>query len=344
MSAIRLSICIPVHNFGAFLGDTLESIVQQATEDVEIVVLDGASTDDTPDVVRRFQARFPRLTYVRRDKKGGIDRDMALSVEAARGEHCWLFSGDDLMRPDAIQRLRSELKGGCDVYLLESMLCRFDMSPIAMHRMLDLREPRTFHLEDQGERREYFRLSLNSAAFFSFCSALVIRKSRWDEARFDDSFYGTCWAHAARLMSIIPAGLSVRYLPGAFLDKRGDNDSFLTNGLTHRLGIAVDGYQRIADEICGRDTEEARLIRRAIRREIPWQSWLAAKVDMMDGGRLDQMAAYRRLLRKQFPLKSPGNAFARAVCYTPIPLLRVARRVVRALRGQGPPSPPRRSS
>ena len=109
MSTLRLSVCIPVYNFGAFLGETLESIVPQAAKAVEIVVLDGGSTDDTPQVVGRFQERFPRLNYVRREKKGGIDRDMAFAVEAARGDYVWLFSGDDRMRPDAIERVLAEL-------------------------------------------------------------------------------------------------------------------------------------------------------------------------------------------------------------------------------------------
>ena len=92
MSGIRLSVCIPTYNFGRFIGETLESIVRQATEEVEIVVLDGGSTDNTTEVVEGFRDAFPRLRYYRQDFKGGIDRDMAKSVELARGEYCWLFS------------------------------------------------------------------------------------------------------------------------------------------------------------------------------------------------------------------------------------------------------------
>jgi predicted GTPase len=41
LSDIRLSVCIPTYNFGRFIGETIDSIVRQATEEVEIVVLDG---------------------------------------------------------------------------------------------------------------------------------------------------------------------------------------------------------------------------------------------------------------------------------------------------------------
>jgi abequosyltransferase len=333
VTPVKLSICIPVYNFGAFLGPTLESIVPQAGEAVEIVVLDGGSTDDTPAVVARFQERFPRLTYLRRDQRGGIDRDMAHAVAAARGEYLWLFSGDDLMRPDAVARLLAELPSGCDVYLLESLLCGFHMNPIAMHRLLEVREPRTFRLGDAGQRLAYFRLALNSAAFFSFCSALVIRKACWDSASIDESFYGSCWAHAARLLSLVPSGLTVRYLPGAFLDKRGDNDSFLDRGRTVRLAIAVDGYHRIAGTFFGASSPEAFHIRRALRADVPVAAFALARLEIADRNLGDQLPLYRRLVRAAFGDVSPANLLRIAFLLgTPVPVLRLARRAQLALR------------
>ena len=300
MTAPRLTICIPVYNFGAFLGATLDSILPQLGEAVEVLVLDGGSTDDTAAVMARAMEGCPGLRYDRRPVRGGIDRDMALAVAQARGDYCWIFSGDDLMRPGAVARVLGELGSGCDVYLLESMRCDFELRPLALHRLARLDAPRTFRLHDPAERREYFALALNTAAFFSFCSALVFRRARWDEAPPDESFYGSCWAHAARLFSLLPGGLTVRYLPGAILDKRGDNDSFNTQGLTHRYGIAVDGYHRIGDTFFGHDSLEAFHLRRAVRAEQPWAGWLAAKAELVATGRLEHWPLFDRLVRAQY--------------------------------------------
>jgi abequosyltransferase len=327
MSTVRLSVCIPVFNFGAFLGPTLESIVRQATEEVEIVVLDGGSTDDTPEVVARVQARFPRLHYRRRPARGGIDRDMALAVAEAHGEYCWIFSGDDLMRPDAVARVLAELPSGCDVYLLESMLCDRDMRPLALHRMARVPGPRTFRLHDDAERREYCALALNTAAFFSFCGALVVRKARWDAAPVDESWFGSCWAHVARILGMLPGGLTVRYLPGPFLDKRGGNDSFNTRGYAHRYGIAIDGYHRLADDFFGHGSEEAFHLRRAVRAEQPWTAWLAAKAEIAETGRVDQYPLYNRLLWKQYADPSFLNWSTWLACrLAPAPLLKHLKR------------------
>ncbi len=83
MNKTALSICIPIYNFGAFIGETLASILPQATDEVEVLVVDGASTDNTPEVIAAIQRTFPGLRYNRLEKKGGIDRDMARSVELA---------------------------------------------------------------------------------------------------------------------------------------------------------------------------------------------------------------------------------------------------------------------
>lgn len=331
MSAMRLSVCIPVHNFGAFLGETLESLEREATDQVEIVVVDGASTDDTPAVVDRFRRRFRSLRYCRLPVKGGIDRDMAKAVELARGEYCWLLSGDDLVVEGAIPRVLRELGFGCDVYLLESMLCRFDMTPIERHGMLSARSPTTFHLDDERDRRNYFRRARNTAAFFSFCSSLVVKRSRWEAAPVDGSFDGTCWAHVARLFSLIPSGLAVRYLPEVFVLKRGENDSFLTAGLTRRFAISIDGYHRLADAFFGHDALEAKAIRASLRNEISLNAWGAAKVDVAENRR-DQCGEFRRLLWKQYSDPSLDLWKPLALELTPAWALRLLRTTLVGLR------------
>src|SRR6266571_4898125 len=97
-------------NRAKFIGPTLESILVQATEEVEIVVLDGASTDNTEEVIRRYQARFPRLRYCRQETNMGIDRDFAKAVDLANGDYCWLFCDDDLFKPGAMRVVLEAVK------------------------------------------------------------------------------------------------------------------------------------------------------------------------------------------------------------------------------------------
>ena len=75
---MQLSIAIPVYNFAKFVPDTLNSILLQTFgSTVEIVVTDGASTDNTEEVMAEICRRHKNVVYNRLERKGGIDRDMA---------------------------------------------------------------------------------------------------------------------------------------------------------------------------------------------------------------------------------------------------------------------------
>ena len=69
---MKLSVCIATMNRADVIGETLESIVSQARDDVEISqILDGASTDNTREVVEGYRKqRFPALRYVRASSNG----------------------------------------------------------------------------------------------------------------------------------------------------------------------------------------------------------------------------------------------------------------------------------
>ena len=63
---MKLSIPVPVYNFAEFLPETLQSIVsQEGAEQVEIIVVDSASTDNTPQVMAEFCAKYPNVRYHR---------------------------------------------------------------------------------------------------------------------------------------------------------------------------------------------------------------------------------------------------------------------------------------
>jgi O-antigen biosynthesis alpha-1,3-abequosyltransferase len=329
VSAVRLSVCVPVYNFAAWFGATVESIARQAPDGVEILIVDGASTDDTPAVAAALTARYPRVRYHRLERRGGIDGDIARSVELARGDYCWVFGGDDLMRDGTLAAVLTELEGGHDVYLVEAMLCDVRMKPLGLHRMLNMAEPRVFRLDDRSERLDYFRRARNTAAFFSFCSSVVVRRDRWMTTDVDEVFMTSCWGIAARIFAMLPGGLSVKYLADPLLDKRTGNDSFLTSGLVRRFGISVDGYHAIADRYFEHRSEEAFHVRRAVRAELPWLDWLFAKREIALAGRRDDYAVFNKLVRKNFADASARNWAAYLACrFTPAAILSPLKRLL----------------
>ncbi|GAA4716804.1 glycosyltransferase [Sphingomonas lutea] len=274
----RLSICIPTYNFGQFIGETLNSIIPQLTDEVEVVVVDGASTDETELVVREFQRLCPAIRYVKLPQKGGIDRDMATAVELAEGDYCWLFSADDIMFSCAIRTALNCTRGGDDVYLCTHGNSGFDLTLLAPDYPAFRRHKRSrFELDDPESRRRYFALAATSEAFFSFMGTIILKRAKWRSVPLNEEYVGTCWAHAARLLAIGKTSLTVTYLAEPLLTRRDGNDSFAGGGVVKRFALAIDGYNRIAEDLYGRGSEEAKHVQRVIRGEFGIRHFLWTK-------------------------------------------------------------------
>lgn len=332
---MRLSICIPTYNFGAYIGETLRSILHQLEEGVEVIVLDGGSTDDTAAVVESLQRECAALRYERRPERGGIDRDMARVVDLAEGEYCWLFCADDVMKPGVIRRMLENLKTGCDVYLCGLTLCTLDMRLLGEHRVSKIKSESQFELSVARERQLYFEKALTTTAFFSFASSLTFKKSRWDAIGLDEEFVGSLWAHVARFFQMIPGGLRLHYLPDAYLYKRTENDSFADKGLVHRYAIAVDGYQRLADTHFPLESQEVQDIRRALRNEFP--PWLLLRLKFAsERERPEDLPEVNRLASKVYWNRAPLNLVYRLLYeHTPHAAFRAAQLSYRPVRAIG---------
>lgn len=90
------SIVIPTHNYGHMIDDALKSVIDQEREDVEILVIDDASTDDTADVVSEFREH---VTYVRLEENVGPALAWQRGLEKAKGEFVCKLDADDWQLP-----------------------------------------------------------------------------------------------------------------------------------------------------------------------------------------------------------------------------------------------------
>ena len=97
----KVSICVPTYNRKDYLKETLDSILAQTYKDYEIVIVDDGSTDGTEDMVK--QLGVP-VTYHWQENGGDAAARNKL-IELARGQYISFIDSDDLLFPDAIERL-----------------------------------------------------------------------------------------------------------------------------------------------------------------------------------------------------------------------------------------------
>jgi len=110
-----LSICIPTYNRAHYLKECLDSIVAQfddrdARDDIEVVVSDNASPDNTRELVEKYRKKFSNVKYFRNEKNIGFDLNVANAVENASGEYCWYMGDDDCISGNSLRFLTKFLK------------------------------------------------------------------------------------------------------------------------------------------------------------------------------------------------------------------------------------------
>ena len=108
---LLLSICIPTYNRADTLRQALDSVLPQiaARNDVEVVVVDNASSGETPALVRGYMQEQVCVRYVRQPENVGFDRNIIACIEQARGEYVSLLADDDIALPGAYERVLKEV-------------------------------------------------------------------------------------------------------------------------------------------------------------------------------------------------------------------------------------------
>lgn len=106
---ILISICIPTLNRARFLKEAIESIAPQLTPDLELIVCDTGSNDGTTELMAEIQRTSQAVRYVRREEILGVDEALLLLLQQSRGKYVWFFGSDDILKPRAINKIRSKI-------------------------------------------------------------------------------------------------------------------------------------------------------------------------------------------------------------------------------------------
>jgi abequosyltransferase len=265
----RLSICIPTYNRGEYIGDTLESIAAQVTPDVEVVVSDNASSDDTRAAVEAFRARLPRLVYWRNDENEGFSRNFMRAVDLASGDYCWLLGSDDVVCDGMLERVLAELGSAHAAYVFD----RLEWDAKANRRWLDaVLDPRygrdTFRLGNREVLLDYLHSSRSITAMFSFISSTVFLREAWLAVPMRTSWYDCAFPHAMRIFGMFYGDRTLRYVREPLVLNRLGNDTFNPGGIQtiRRLLMDYDGYRRIIEQYWRDDPVVASAAKTVMRR------------------------------------------------------------------------------
>ena len=114
-----VSILVPAYNAGKYISECLESIVNQTLSDIEIIVLDDGSTDNTGAIVKMYAEKDHRITVIHQDNSGIIKARKKL-LEIASGEYVGFVDADDFIKPDMYEKMyRAAISQDADMVMCD---------------------------------------------------------------------------------------------------------------------------------------------------------------------------------------------------------------------------------
>lgn len=101
---IKVSIVIPVYNSAKYLEDCLESASGQTLKDIEIIIINDGSTDNSEDIIKKFCNLDNRFVYFKQNNQG-VSFARNKGIELARGEYIFFLDADDIVAQDYFEKL-----------------------------------------------------------------------------------------------------------------------------------------------------------------------------------------------------------------------------------------------
>src|SRR6266446_201453 len=172
-----VSIVIPSYNHAQYIRSAIESALGQTYDQIEVIVVDDGSTDDTVNYL--MKVRDPRFSFYREENQGAhvaINRGLGL----ASGEYLTILNSDDAFHPDRIRELMVEFPKDPEVELLSTWIEVIDANgqQLAIKEGWHNLEPWPIeHPELSFEQTDDFGLNLLRGNFVASTSNILMRRS-----------------------------------------------------------------------------------------------------------------------------------------------------------------------
>lgn len=181
-----MSVCIPTYNAEKTVVSTLQSILNQTYQNLEIIIVDNASTDNTLVILQQFNDS--RIKIYRNCKNIGGEKNWSRCIELTNGEYITIFHADDLYKRDMVEKQVQTFQDNPSVGAVFTMANHINDrgEVIGEHKLA---------VELKGKGIYYFSeifISILKNGNFLVCPSAMVRSEIYKElAPFNDDKFGT---------------------------------------------------------------------------------------------------------------------------------------------------------
>ena len=117
---IKVSVIMACHNSSAYLDEAVSSVLSQTLSDLELILIDDCSTDNTLEIATRYQALDDRVSIISLPLNSGPATARNAGIRAARGEWLGILDSDDVAMPSRFEEQMGLAKNGQDLVIIGS--------------------------------------------------------------------------------------------------------------------------------------------------------------------------------------------------------------------------------
>lgn len=123
----KVSVIIPTYNGAKYLSEAIESALRQTYQDIEIIVVDDGSTDNTAEIVKNYMKKDKRISYYHRTRTG-VAAASNFCIKKAKGLYISIFDSDDISLPERLKKQVEILDADKKIALVYSSVQTFNDS------------------------------------------------------------------------------------------------------------------------------------------------------------------------------------------------------------------------
>lgn len=180
---LRVSIIVPVYNVENYIEKCLDSVVEQLTEEMELIIVNDGSTDSSRLICEKYKEQCSGVVVV--DKKnGGLSSARNVGIELARGEYLFFLDSDDWISEDALLYLcECAIKNSADIVIGEHLRVSTEQT------VRPSKEAVYEQIDKEYAMKMILQTGVNAQEKYVMCCNKLFHRKLWEELRFPIGHY-----------------------------------------------------------------------------------------------------------------------------------------------------------
>lgn len=174
-----VSVITPAYNASKFISKTIDSVVKQTYKDIELIIVDDKSTDNTVEIIREYQKTYPFIRLFEQEVNAGAAVARNTAMSKARGRYLAFLDSDDVWLSDKLEKQLSQMKNTGSVFSFAAIeMIDEDGNLLKSHRHIPKSVDYRFLLKNTAIATSSVLLDRNAFANFT----MPLRRSGQDYA------------------------------------------------------------------------------------------------------------------------------------------------------------------